>query len=102
MVPSVDGTKKEKMFPAFKVTDEMHDTVSRLAAKHHRKLMDQVRHLLELGARVEDRHAKLMEEAIQGEAEAQPSRAPDHFGRHIKPVKDSAVGSDRLKRGHSR
>lgn len=101
MFANVDDAKKEKMFPAFKVTEEMHDTVARLAAKHHRKLMDQVRHLVELGARVEDRHAQLLDKAIEGEALTIPLNQPERAPRHVKAIKEPAAPG-RVKGGHSR
>lgn len=95
MVANMGEGKKEKMFPAFKVTDEMHATVSRLATKHHRKLMDEVRHLVELGARVEERHAQLLDAAIEGEVKT----GIDPNKRQLQRAKGYAVRSGSSKGG---
>ena len=52
----MEESKLIKIFPAFKVSTEMHEAVSRYAKKHHRKMMDQVRHLIERGIEAEEGH----------------------------------------------
>lgn len=50
----MEKSKLIKIFPAFKVSPEMHEAVGRLAQKNNRKLTDQVRYLIEQGLAIEE------------------------------------------------
>lgn len=56
--------KKTKVIPAFKVSPQLHETISRLALLSNRKLQDEIRELIELGAEVEEALLKRKEETI--------------------------------------
>lgn len=56
--------KKTKIIPAFKVSPELHDTIARLSQLSNRKLQDEVRELIALGAQVEEAILKRKKQAV--------------------------------------
>lgn len=46
--------KKSKNLPAFRITAEMHEGITQSAMRANRKVMDQVRYLIERGLQAED------------------------------------------------
>lgn len=57
--------KKTKILPAFKVSPQLHEKILRLAHLANRKLHDEVRQCVELGAQVEEALLSRKEEAIE-------------------------------------